>query len=212
MLEALNSRNKVKSLQSKDTDDCSQSADNILQSTARKKQSETRAKKWNGGSGRKMEEKWKRGMEYGMKSGSSLIPYTQDSNIKPVVAKILNDIKRSKLTAIQTKKSVDVKSDQEKSKHISSFKRQNLGIKHDVIMRILNRTENVTCKICSKNFKRNLKSYVKHMTETHKTSEKSLYECPICARKFSLYKYLVQHVRTHLVVKVGAMIGNEFSE
>ena len=59
----------------------------------------------------------------------------------------------------------------------------------------------VSCKFCKKNFGRNLASYKKHMVNEHEEPENSVYECPVCSKKFAKNKHLVQHVKIHLGIK-----------
>lgn len=138
------------------------------------------------------------------------------SNEKDVVS-ILNDLKRtrkhsnedkhnSSIVLPPTKKktgSVNFLESFSDSSNSTLFMRPKETIDNNILLiqKIMNRTENITCKHCAKSFGRNLSSYKKHMIETHKEPENSIYECPVCFRQFGSHKHLCQHVRVHAGLK-----------
>ena len=78
--------------------------------------------------------------------------------------------------------------------------RKQLDSNYNLVKHIIEKTENLTCKICSMTFGRNCSDYRKHLMDVH-GSTKYVFECPVCSRKFSLNKHLVQHVKIHVGVK-----------
>lgn len=80
--------------------------------------------------------------------------------------------------------------------------KKQLDDKYNIVKKIMDKSENISCKICNEKFGRNLSGYKKHMVSVHKEPENSIYECPICLRKFGYNKHLIQHVRIHLGMKL----------
>ncbi|KAF2367941.1 Zinc finger C2H2-type [Trinorchestia longiramus] len=86
-----------------------------------------------------------------------------------------------------------------------------------LVKRIIAKTENLTCRVCKARFGRSLSDYRQHMKTEHSLPDNSLYECPVCLKKFSVHNYLVQHVKIHLGVKAfkcdkcGTTYGREES-